>query len=286
MLTIIFPARACGETNPLHGYIRSRRWGFSSQAAYLAAFSFSRTRQLRAPRRLPATVRRHRVRSGRLAVWRSPKRKPPKSNPLPVGLSQRVEEIVQRIKHPDFAEEQRQILERMMTDKRMMPKVWSVLSNRKRPSREFAYPAIRREGTENLTNDEAQSEAFRELFHYAFLAARDKLMVSTLTDIEEHKEFLVKTAATMRSIAQDLDLATITGQLGVISDLDRLCAAHNSVALGMVANWLDSQARAHPRSDDLLVVERRTGDSIVRGVQILIAAKLEKLFGSPMHGIR
>jgi hypothetical protein len=214
----------------------------------------------------------------------SPRRQTPKrDNALLVGLTDRVEETIRLVGHPGMAQEQRQILERMTTDERM-PKVWTALTSRKRPSREFVYPVIRdNDGT--TSKDDTQSETLRELFYFVFCAARDKITVSLPSQIEESKERLLRTVTTMRSVAQDLDLAIITGQLGVVDENDKILARWHSDSLRQVGNWLDHLAGAHRPLDDVLVVERQSGDPVARGVQILIAAKLNELFGSVLHGI-
>lgn len=204
-----------------------------------------------------------------------------KPNPLLNGLSDRVRDSIQRVDHAVLAAEQRQILERMTSDKRMQT-VWSELTRRKRPSRAFFHPATLRNGDSTFSSDEAQSEALRELFHFVFCAARDKMSVSKPSDVNEGKELLLRTAITMRSVAQDLELASITGQFGVVSDQDRTLAATNCLSLRMVAGWLDHLAGALRGPDDVLMVTRHRGDPVVRGVQILIAQKLNELFGADL----
>ena len=81
-------------------------------------------------------------------------------NRLLNGLSDRVQDSIQRVDHAVLAAEQRQILERMTSDKRMQT-VWSELTRRKRPSRAFFHPATLRNDNANFSRDEAQSEALR-----------------------------------------------------------------------------------------------------------------------------
>jgi hypothetical protein len=176
-----------------------------------------------------------------------------KANPLLDGLSDRVQESIKRVDHAALAAEQRQILGRMTSDKRMQT-VWSELTKRKRPSRAFFHPAIPRNG--HPTSDDAQSEALRELFHFVFCAARDKMSVSKPSEVKEGKELLLRNAIMMRSVAQDLELASLTGQLGLVSDGDRTLAAINCQSLRMVANWLDRLASSHRAPDDVLMVTR------------------------------
>ena len=79
-------------------------------------------------------------------------------------LSDAVEEAIEAVENPDWAREQRAILERMKTDARMK-KVWNLLLGRKRPSRNFAYPARPRASIGSKSTDEMQFDALRELFY-------------------------------------------------------------------------------------------------------------------------
>jgi hypothetical protein len=205
-------------------------------------------------------------------------------DPFPLDrLSDVVEETIQKVEYPDRVREQRAILKRMRTDHRMK-KVWALLLSRKRPSREFAYPARPCNSTGSKSADEMQFDALRELFHFVFCAARDQMTVSKLIELQQSKEHLAKTAQTLRAVANDLDLAAETGQLGVASAQEKLLAAHNSLSLRRVAGWLDQLSTAHRRPGDPMIVERHRGDSVVRGVQILIAVKMEELFGDRLEG--
>jgi hypothetical protein len=91
-------------------------------------------------------------------------------DPFPLDrLSDAVEEAIQRVENPDWVGEQRAILERMTTDDRMK-NVWTLLLSRKRPSREFAYPARPRDSTGSKSTDEMQLDALCELFYFVFSA--------------------------------------------------------------------------------------------------------------------
>jgi hypothetical protein len=198
-------------------------------------------------------------------------------------LSDAVEKAIQRVENPDWVREQRAILERMKTDDRMK-KVWALLLSRKRPSREFAYPARPRDSTGSKSTDEIQFDALCELFYLVFSAARDQMKVSRPIEIQQSKQDLAKNAKTLRALAHDLDLAAETGQLGIASAQDKQLAALNSASLRHVAGWLDQLSTAYRRPDDPMIVERHRGDSVVRGVQIMIAAKMEQLFGNRFDG--
>ena len=193
-----------------------------------------------------------------------------------------VEEAIQEVENPDLVREQRAILDRMTTDKRMK-NVWNLLLSRKRPSREFVYPAIQRTKTSKSDN-ERQFDAIRELFYCVFCFARDKMRVSRPTEIKQSKTELVRNAKTLRQVANDLDLAATHGQLGVVTVQDKLQAADNVLALRLVANWLDHLSGILRKPGDPLLVKRHRGDSVVRGVQILVAGKIEELFGDRLDG--
>jgi hypothetical protein len=206
------------------------------------------------------------------------------NDPFPMDqLAAAVEAEIQKVENPDRACEQRAILVRMTTDDRMK-NVWALLRSRKRPSRNFVYPARPRDGTGSKSADERQFDALRKLFCDVFSAARDQMKVSRLIEIQQSKENLAKNAKMLRAIAHDLDLAAETGQFGVVSTQDKLLAAINSISLRCVANWLDHLPTAHRRPGDPMIVDRHRGDSVVRGVQISIAKKMEELFGVRLDG--
>jgi hypothetical protein len=190
-------------------------------------------------------------------------------SPLLEGLSDPVTVAIEEARHPALAQEQRAILKRMTTDKRM-EKVWSELTRRERPSRAFVHQARKRDGAFPLSSDEAQSRALRELFYFVFCAARDKMSVWRPVDVKRSKERLLGNATVLRSTAQDLGAAHVRGQLGVVSPLDEQLAQLNINSLHMVANWLEHIASAHRRRDDPLMVTRQRGNPVVRAVQILV----------------
>jgi hypothetical protein len=205
-------------------------------------------------------------------------------DPFPMErLSAAVEEAIREVNNPESVREQHAILDRMTTDDRMK-NVWALLLSRKRPSREFAYPARPRDGAVSKSPDEIQFDALRELFHFVFSAARDRMTVSKPIELQQSKEDLAKNAKTLRAVAHDLDLAAETGQLGVAGARDKQLATLNSASLRHVAGWLDQLSAAHRRPGDPMIVERHRGDPVVRGVQILIAVKMEELFGDRLDG--
>jgi hypothetical protein len=170
-------------------------------------------------------------------------------------------------------DDQRVILLRLATDARMRG-VWMELSRRKRPGDAFFNPAKRPLDRPASTQDEAQAEALGELFHFAFCAARDRVPVSKPEESAPGKAKLLQNARMLREIAEDL---------AATNSADPLASA-DADALRRVAGWQEAGAAAFRPLSDPLTIQNDRGDRVVRGVQILIAARLRETFGKPLDG--
>jgi hypothetical protein len=201
---------------------------------------------------------------------------------LPAWIPETVGRLVQELEKLDLAPGQRSILKRLATDERMQ-NVWTLLLSRDRGSGQFVYPAARRGGKRPGSKDD-QLSALSEMFHFAFTAARDRMMVTKPKEVLQHKKELLENAARLRMLANDLDLARVRGMFGVADPLSETLVKGDASALQRVANWLEHLASAPRRATDPLMIKRHRGDPVARGVQILMATKLKELFGDRLDG--
>jgi hypothetical protein len=146
------------------------------------------------------------------------------------------------------------------------------------------YPALQRHSPSLRSTNDAQFTALGEIFHFAFTATRDRMMVTKPAEILRNKKNLLENAKRLRILANDLDLARSKGQFGVANSQSKTLAEADVLALRHVANWLEHVANALRRPGDPLMVTKHRGDPVVRGVQILIATKLDELFGNRLDG--
>jgi hypothetical protein len=202
---------------------------------------------------------------------------------LPTWIPEAVRKLIQELEQSDLPPEQRSILKPLATDKRMQ-NVWGVLLSRDRTSGQFVYPALRRGDRPLSSGDVYQHSALSELFHFVFIAARDKMMVTKPEEVVRHKKELLDNANRLRMLANDLDLSRIRGMFGVADPLSEMLAERDALALRHVANWLEHLTRAPRPADDPLMIKRHRGNPVARGIQILTATKLEELFGNRLDG--
>jgi hypothetical protein len=179
--------------------------------------------------------------------------------PLPTWVPQPVQKLVQEAEQANLPPEQRSILERRATDKRMQH-VWGELLRRDRGSGQFVYPALQRGARRLGSKDDRQLSALSEMFHFVFTAASDKMMVTKPEEVLQNKEHLLENAIRLRILANDLDLARIRGMFGVADPRSKKLAVRDVVALRHVANWLEHLTGASRRSDDPLIVTKHRGD--------------------------
>jgi hypothetical protein len=115
-------------------------------------------------------------------------------------------------------------------------------------------------------------------------AASDRLSVSKLDEIEKARAQWADHATRLRALAHDMELAFDLGALGLDDPKFPGLAWHDAQAVRRVAKWIEHLTSALRRPGDPLIVDRHRGDPIVRGVQIVIALKLEEQFGERLDG--
>lgn len=202
-------------------------------------------------------------------------------NILPEWTPNAVRVVLQRFYVPGIPQEHADILRRLATDQRTCD-ICSQLTKRKRPSREFCYPA-KLENYPSLTTDQLQDEALAQTFHFAFCSARDRRASLKYSEIEQRKQELLNEAEILRRVANDLILSA--AQPAHSDSTIFLSALTDANALRRVAAWrerlVDDLA---PQSDPHIAINER-GDPLARGVQIDIAAFFQNMFGDELNGI-
>lgn len=66
----------------------------------------------------------------------------------------------------------------------------------------FAFPAVKPQGKSTLGEDELQSEAIREIFHFAFAASRDRMKASKIDEITQNKKQLLANVSHASRVGQ------------------------------------------------------------------------------------
>jgi hypothetical protein len=202
---------------------------------------------------------------------------------MPTWMPEPVGDLIWELEQTDLSPEQHAILRRMSSDIRMK-NVLGVLFSRNRKTGAFAHPAVQPEGDRFRSGDDLQFAAIRQICHFVFTAARDRMMVTKVEEVFQNKKRLLENAALLRSLANDLDLARARNQFGVSDPDSKALAARDVAALRNVANWLEGLTTATRGPGDPLIVRKHRGDRVARGVQILTAMKLKELFGKQMDG--
>jgi hypothetical protein len=197
-------------------------------------------------------------------------------------LSKPVEGAIQKITHPDIANEQRAILTRMTSDHRL-DEVCTTLLSKDRAAGGYKFPTIPRPGAQPRSPKDSQHAALQEAFRLAFCFTRDQKAVSKPDEIAEHKASLEENSSRLRNIASDLYRARETDQLGLVDSTSKEIATEHILALGEVADWLDQLAVSLRKAGDPLMIARDTGNPLLRGVTILIADEFLRLFGNRME---
>jgi hypothetical protein len=200
---------------------------------------------------------------------------------LPTWTPGSVIGIIRSIENSDLTLEQRRILGRLALNPRMQ-RVWGELLKRKKPSRDFAYPARQEQYPQLRSQHDLQNAALREIFHFTFCAARDKMAVTRLPEILQNKNILLQNGAMLRALAHDLGLSRSNREFGVTDAVSSELAANDVASLDNVANWLEHVVSALRQPGDPLMVAKHRGNPIVRGVHTLIATKLYEIVGKPL----
>ena len=201
---------------------------------------------------------------------------------LPKWLPPSVEKEIRQIEERNLPVEQFSIVRRLATDGRMR-KVWNELLRRNRTNGNYVN-AAKRSREPSLAQDEVQAKALREIFHFAFCAARDKRSVSKFEDVAREKDKLIQKALILRELAEMVEVSSFTSERAIPDSVSRQLAIADAAALLRVASWLEHVAAAFRQPDDPLMVMYHRGDPVVRGVQIEIAAQMQQTFGKVLHG--
>jgi hypothetical protein len=200
--------------------------------------------------------------------------------PVPTWTPEPVRRMIREIEQTDLTLEQHQILQRLVTNQKMKT-VWIELQKRHKHSRELVHRARPRQYPHLRTKDDIQSAALSETFQFTFSAARDRMPVTKPGEIEKARHKTLLYAHALRDVAADLTLALRAADASPIAyatDLKKQ-AENDCVALLRVANWLEHTTSSLRRPGDPLMVKRSRDDPTKRGVQILIAKKLQEIFG-------
>jgi len=193
-----------------------------------------------------------------------------------------VKQILIRIdNHPLTTGLRRDVYESLLADPRMRD-VYGQFLRRNRETGGFLYPAQRL--PETHSHEEAQLAAIREVLLIVMSAAGDRIAVSKVEDIEAAKVRWEEGAKLLRGLAHDFELAVTHGTFGLGGPEARKLILEETLVARRFAERLEDFASHTRRPDDPLVVMRDSGDPIVRGVQIMIAVKLDELFGDAFHG--
>lgn len=182
---------------------------------------------------------------------------------LPKWLPPSVEKEVRQIEGRNLPAEQCAIVRRLATDERMR-RVWTELLRRSRSNSQFVNAAKRSREMPSLTQDEVQAKALREIFHFAFCASRDKLMVSKPEDVAREKDKLIEKALILRELAEMVEVSSFTIERAIPDAVSRQLAIADAAALVRVANRLEHVAAAMRPPSDPLMVQHHRGDPVVR----------------------
>jgi hypothetical protein len=187
---------------------------------------------------------------------------------LPKWLPPSVEKQVREIEQRSLTAEQCAILRRLATDGRMR-RVWTQFLRIDRKSGLLESPAKPLDDFTAPTQDEIQAEAIGEIFHFVFCAARDQKKTIKAGVLAGEKANFLQYAQLLMEVAEYL----------VVHNPDDQQAINDAAALFRVAGWLKASAAALLTPSDPLSIKNNRGNPVVRGVQIVIAAQLLKVFG-------
>jgi hypothetical protein len=183
--------------------------------------------------------------------------------------------------NPACAGRRRAVFDRLLENSKMKA-VYGVLLQRDRKTGNFRYPAKGR--SNNQSAAAAQISAIREVLQLTVSAASDRISVTKLEEIAEASERWSAHVALLRVIAHDMALAVEWEMLGLNDPQVPALPIADIQALDRVANWIEHLQSKLRLPDDPLIVDKDRGDPIVRGVQIVIAVKLEEQFGNRLDG--
>lgn len=169
-------------------------------------------------------------------------------------------------RHWPDGSKKREALGRLITDPRMKH-VWGELTKRHRQNGRL-FHRVRPEEFANCGPEEAHGEALARLVHLVARAAGDEVATSSLPEVREGRE------------NKRLELQTFQE----VAEIHVNVASAKSVAAFMAL--LEEELRDARDDADPLVIERdRKSDRVASGVQIVIAAHMEEVFGKRLDGL-
>jgi hypothetical protein len=197
---------------------------------------------------------------------------------LPSWTPDSVRNVIQKIEGMNFTLNYRPILRRLAFDERMET-VWSELRKRSKFGH-FLHPVQPRDRSHRGTEEDLQSAALSEVFLFVLIVAYEKYPVVKPSEIQESRENSLRYSEALRAVASDMALALRDGKFGLTDTYEsKLLAENDRLALLRVAQWHEHCTKALRQPDDPLMVEKRRGDPVERGVHISIANKLIFIFG-------
>ncbi len=161
-----------------------------------------------------------------------------------------------------------QILQRLLTSAKMRD-VWTELQRKERKSGRYLHPATGLDPNRYRDQDEMQQAALGETLCFAYCAARDRVSVSKMAEVEAKRTELKYIADALRVCAERIQHEK---NLGIAVSTPP--SAPMATAEYYVEQILNLRDAADP-----LVVKNHRGDPVTRGVQIVIAAFLKDRFG-------
>ncbi|WP_287987153.1 hypothetical protein [Acidiphilium sp.] len=161
-----------------------------------------------------------------------------------------------------------QILQRLLTSAKM-PDVWTELQRKDRKSGRYLHPAIGIEPNRYRDEHELQQAALGETLCFAYCAARDRVSVSKMCEVEAKRTELKTIADALRECAE---------QIQHEKNLGLTVSTPPSAPLTTAEYYVEQILNLRGASDPLVVKNHR-GDPVTRGVQIVIAAFLKDRFG-------
>ncbi|OZB21970.1 MAG: hypothetical protein B7X49_17400 [Acidiphilium sp. 34-64-41] len=156
------------------------------------------------------------------------------------------------------------IFTRLISDERMSA-VWKTLQARKRPVRQYLYPAIQPPHAPPTDAEGRQAAALAETFLFALTAARDGVRVSKPDESERRRQEILQQAT-------------------IFSDSAKFLPPQDAETFARATAQWTAAANNIRGADDPLTVSNDRGDRLARGVQIIIAVFLLDRFGNRLDG--
>lgn len=169
------------------------------------------------------------------------------------------------------------LLKRLLNTPRMKC-VWKELLAENRKTGGYLHPATG-SALSSAGPEAAQNRACGAVLNLAYCAARDRIAVSKLPEVEAYRARLSEEAASFRQMADELAAKGV-----------RTPEANADAAAALrMAQLKEEQVRRQlnylRQGDDPLVITKERGDRVVRGVSAVIGAGLSAIYGKAMYSI-